>query len=389
MGKTIKEIIDTMNEEQQAALYSMIGVALEDDEMEHSDIDPNAIIQDGMQHGSLRDAVLEHADQYGIEGIETLFPDARLAKEPTFLNNPVEWVNDVLGAVSKLPFSRVKTMFVDLTEESLRAKGYFKGNLKKEDVFSLLKRTTEPTTIYKKQKIDRDDVIDITDFEVISWIKKEMRMKLDEELARCILFGDGRLQEDEFKIDDDCIRPVLTDADLYTIKVAIDTSKEGYNKYDEFVSAMIRNRKLYKGSGNPVLYMSEDTLSELLLMKDADGRRLYKSVEDIAKEMRVSKIVSITEMSELVRDAKDEKTHNVLGIMVNLSDYSVGINKGGQVAMFDDFDIDFNQMKYLIETRCSGALTKPYSAMVIEEVVDTQESLPADLFEKEDEYLDE
>lgn len=364
----IKEVFETLNDDQKEMVRALVSDAMSG-EMKHNDIDPNTLIHDGMKVGSLRDAVLEHAEKYGIEGIETLFPDAKLANEPAFLTNPVEWVNEVLGKVHKLPFARVKTMFVDLTEETLRAKGYFKGKLKKEDVFSLLKRTTEPTTIYKKQKIDRDDIIDIKDFDVISWIRKEMKMKLDEELARCILFGDGRLQEDEYKIDDDCIRPVLTDAELYSIKVAIDTSKEGYNKYDEFISAMIRNRKLYKGSGNPTLYMSEDTLSELLLMKDANGRRLYRSVEEIAKEMRVSKIVSITEMSELVRDAADDKIHNVLGIMVNLADYSVGTNRGGQVSMFDDFDIDYNQMKYLIETRCSGALTVPYSAMVIEEVV--------------------
>lgn len=375
----IKEVFETLNDDQKEMVRALVSDAMSG-EMKHNDIDPNTLIHDGMKVGSLRDAVLEHAEKYGIEGIETLFPDAKLANEPAFLTNPVEWVNEVLGKVHKLPFARVKTMFVDLTEETLRAKGYFKGKLKKEDVFSLLKRTTEPTTIYKKQKIDRDDIIDIKDFDVISWIRKEMKMKLDEELARCILFGDGRLQEDEYKIDDDCIRPVLTDADLYSIKVAIDTSKEGYNKYDEFISAMIRNRKLYKGSGNPTLYMSEDTLSELLLMKDVNGRRLYRSVEELAKEMRVSKIVSITEMSELVRDAADDKIHNVLGIMVNLADYSVGTNRGGQVSMFDDFDIDYNQMKYLIETRCSGALTVPYSAMVIEEVVNkptTLEELPS------------
>lgn len=383
----IKEVFETLNDDQKEMVRALVSDAMSG-EMKHNDIDPNTLIHDGMKVGSLRDAVLEHAEQYGIEGIETLFPDAKLANEPAFLNNPVEWVNEVLGKVHKLPFARVKTMFVDLTEETLRAKGYFKGKLKKEDVFSLLKRTTEPTTIYKKQKIDRDDIIDIKDFDVISWIRKEMKMKLDEELARCILFGDGRLNEDEFKIDDECIRPVLTDADLYSIKVAIDTSKEGYNKYDEFISAIIRNRKLYKGSGNPTLYMSEDTLSELLLMKDANGRRLYRSVEEIAKEMRVSKIVSITEMSELVRDAADDKIHNVLGIIVNLADYSVGTNRGGQVSMFDDFDIDYNQMKYLIETRCSGALTVPYSAMIIEEVVN-KPAPPEDLHPTDEELQNE
>lgn len=367
--KTIQEIIDDMTEEQQAAVYAMLGAALEG-EMEHSDIDENSIIQDGMRNGSLRDSVLEHADEYGIKSIETLFPEPKLVKEPTFLNNPVEWVNGVLGSVHKVPFARIKSMFVDITEETLRAKGYIKGKLKKEDVFALLKRSTEPTTIYKKQKIDRDDLIDITDFDTISWIKQEMRLKLDEELARAILFGDGREELDDDKIDTDCIRPVLTDADLYTIKVAIDTSKEGYNKYEEFINTMIKSRKLYKGSGNPTLYMSEDTLSELLLLKDNNGRRIYKSVSEIATELRVSNIVAINEMEGLVRDAGDSQVHNVMGMMVNLVDYSVGTNKGGSISMFDDFDIDYNQQKYLIETRCSGALTTPYSAMVIEEVTE-------------------
>ena len=329
------------------------------------------IIQDAMKNGSLKDSVMAHSATYGIEKISELFPDAKLVKEPTFINNPVEWVNDVLTSVHKVPFSRIKSMFVDVTDSALRAKGYVKGKLKKEDVISLLKRTTGPTTIYKKQRLDRDDIIDITDFAAVEWLKREMRLKLDEELARSILFGDGRELEDEDKIDDTCIRPIIDDEDLYAIKVAIDTSSEGYNVYEELHKAVIRSRKLYRGSGKPALFVSEDTVSELLLLETPMGEKVFKTVDDIAKQFRVNKVVTINEMEGLVRKANDEKTHNVLAIIVNLTDYTVGANKGGAVSMFDDFDIDYNQQKYLIETRCSGALTVPYSAMIIEEVINT------------------
>lgn len=365
----IKEVYETLNDDQKEMLQTMVTDAM-GGEVEHSDFNAEELIHDGMKLGSLKEAVLAHADTYGIKDIGSLFPEAKLAGEPKFLTNPVEWVNGVLSGVHKLPFSRVKTMFVDLTSETLRAKGYVKGTMKVEDVFSHMKRTTEPTTIYKKQKIDRDDMIDITDFAIISWIRKEMKMKLDEELARAILFGDGRLAEDPYKIGEEYIRPILTDSDFYTVKVAIDAEEAKVNKYDAMINAMIRKRKEYKGTGSPTLYISEDTAAEFLLMKDSYGRKMYKSLTDLAQEMRVSNIVTVNEMAGLVRDAKDGKVHNVLGLMVNLSDYSVGTDRGGEVTMFDDFDIDYNQQKYLIETRCSGALTVPYSAMVIEEVTE-------------------
>lgn len=381
----IKEVYETLNDDQKEMLQTMVTDAMSG-EVEHSDFNAEELIHDGMKLGSLKEAVLAHADTYGIKDIGSLFPEAKLAGEPKFLTNPVEWVNGVLSGVHKLPFSRVKTMFVDLTSETLRAKGYIKGTMKVEDVFSHMKRTTEPTTIYKKQKIDRDDVIDITDFAIISWIRKEMKMKLDEELARAILFGDGRLAEDPYKIGEEYIRPILTDSDFYTVKVVIDAEEAKVNKYDAMINAMIRKRKEYKGTGNPTLYISEDTAAEFLLMKDSDGRKMYKSLTDIAQEMRVSNIVTVNEMAGLVRDAKDGKVHNVLGLMVNLSDYSVGTDRGGEVTMFDDFDIDYNQQKYLIETRCSGALTVPYSAMVIEEV--TEAPMMMSLSHEEEDHME-
>lgn len=381
----IKEVYETLNDDQKEMLQTMVTDAMSG-EVEHSDFNAEELIHDGMKLGSLKEAVLAHADTYGIKDIGSLFPEAKLAGEPKFLTNPVEWVNGVLSGVHKLPFSRVKTMFVDLTSETLRAKGYIKGTMKVEDVFSHMKRTTEPTTIYKKQKIDRDDVIDITDFAIISWIRKEMKMKLDEELARAILFGDGRLAEDPYKIGEEYIRPILTDSDFYTVKVVIDAEEAKVNKYDAMINAMIRKRKEYKGTGNPTLYISEDTAAEFLLMKDSDGRKMYKSLTDLAQEMRVSNIVTVNEMAGLVRDAKDGKVHNVLGLMVNLSDYSVGTDRGGEVTMFDDFDIDYNQQKYLIETRCSGALTVPYSAMVIEEV--TEAPMMMSLSHEEEDHME-
>lgn len=340
------------------------------------------IIKNAQRIGSLKDSVLEHTATYGIDKIETLFPDHKLLNNtPGFLNNDVEWVNKVLGSIGKQPFSRIKTLMGDISKETLRAKGYVKKGLKEEDVFSLLKRTTEPTTIYMKQKIDRDDVVDITDFDVVAWIKQMMRMKLDEELARAILIGDGREAGDEHKIDETCIRPIYNDEDLYSIKVPFEVPENG-NKYKEFINACIRNRKKYRGSGNPILFTTEETLCELLLLEDTIGHRIYKTVEELKTILRVSDIVTMEDMVDLVRETEDSKTHTVLGIIVNLKDYSIGADKGGQVSLFDDFDIDYNQQKYLIETRCSGALMKPYSAMVIEEV--TAASLPAYHEDEED-----
>lgn len=344
------------------------------------------IIKDAQRIGSLKDSVLAHAENYGIKEIETLFPDHKLLNNtPGFLNNDVEWVNKILGVVGKQPFSRIKTLMGDISKETLRAKGYTKAGLKTEDAFALLKRTTEPTTIYMKQKIDRDDVLDITDFDAVAWIKQMMRMKLDEELARAILIGDGREPDDQNKIDEECIRPIYNDADLYTIKVPITVAPDG-NKYKEFINACIRNRKKYRGSGNPALFTTEETLSEMLLLEDTVGHRLYKTVEELKTVLRVSDIVTMDDMADLERDAEDpSNTHTVLGIIVNLKDYSIGADKGGQISLFDDFDIDYNQQKYLIETRCSGALMKPYSAMVIEEV--TAVSLPA-YYEEDEEDME-
>lgn len=365
MNKSIEEILETMNEEQISVVNALLeSVGEEDEEQGNITEVQHSIFNDAKRDGSLKDSYLEHAATYGIDGIETLFPDAtNLNKKPMFIKNKTEWVNKVLGAVHKQPFARVKTMFADITEETARAKGYVTATLKVEDAFTLLKRTTEPTTIYKKQKIDRDDVIDITDFDVVAWIKEEMKMKLEEELARAILIGDGRLVTDNYKIDEECIRPVYNDEDLFTIKMPLGAEE---NKYKAFINACVRGRKQYRGSGTPTLYTTEDLLAEILLLEDNIGHRLYKSVEEIKATLRVVDIVTINEMADLVRDGKE-----VLGIIVNLNDYSVGANRGGQVSMFDDFDIDYNQQKYLIETRCSGALTTPYSAMVIEGPVTT------------------
>jgi len=368
--KKIAEVFETLNDDQKIAVGELLQGALEGDEsMKHSDIDQSEILSAGKRMGSLKDAVLTHSQGYGISNINELFPEAKnLNNPPTFLNNNVAWVNKVLSSTHKSPFSRIKSMFADITGDSIRAKGYVKGSLKEEDVFGLLKRTTGPTTVYKKQKLDRDDIIDITDFNVVAWIKSEMKLKLDEELARAILIGDGRLSSDNDHIDQECIRPVFNDSDLYTIKAAIDT--EIPNKYKSFIRTAVKIRKDYKGSGEPTLYTTEDVVSEMLLLEDSNGRAIYGSVQALCNILRVKEIVTIPHMEGLVREVEsDANTHNVMGIIVNLSDYNVGSDRGGEISMFDDFDIDYNQQKYLIETRRSGALTVPYSAIVIEDVV--------------------
>lgn len=367
--KEIAEIFDTLNNDQRDAVCTILEGALdkEPEEMKHSDITASELLAQGRKMGSLREAVLEHAENYGIKGIETLFPDPKnLNNPPGFINNETGWVSKVLNGVYKSPFSRIKSSFADITADAARAKGYTKGNRKKEEVFTLLKRTTSPTTIYKKQKLDRDDIIDITDFDVVSWIRAEMRMKLDEEIARAILIGDGRLISDDDHIDEQCIRPIYNDDDLYSIKYAID-SNFGIEK--GFVVACLKSRKQYKGSGEPVLFTTEDLVSDLLLLEDNNGRAMYGSVQTLCNALRVKDIITVSAMEGLTRPAGDGKTHNVKGIIVNLRDYNVGADRGGQISMFQDFDIDYNQHKYLIETRCSGALTVPYSAIVIEEVV--------------------
>ena len=380
--KTVQEVFDELTEEQKTVVYALIGQAIEDtknqmneegdnEEMKHNVFENdnneeilqhaeelNAALADAKRYGSLKDSVLAH----GITNIDYLFPEAtNLNPTPEFITDDTGWVRKVLSAVHHTPFSRIKSQFADITAEDARANGYIKGKLKKEEVFSLLKRTTNPTTIYKKQKLDRDDVVDITDFDVVAWIKGEMRMKLDEEIARAILIGDGRLSSSDDKINEQCIRPVYNDHELYTVKVEV-TVPEGGEKAKEFIKAVIRNRKSYKGTGSPTLYTTEDMISDCLLLEDKNGRVIYESLDKLANVLRVKEIVPVPVME----GAKGSKGGELLAILVNLADYNVGADKGGAVNMFDDFDIDYNQQKYLIETRCSGALVKPYSAIAFE-----------------------
>lgn len=386
--ETVADVFNTLSEKQKTVVYAMIGQALEDaknntegddENMKHNVFDQtedtrentlshdamNTIINDAKRYGSMKESFLAHAQEYGIENIDYLFPEAKtLNNPPELIKRDTDWVSVVMGAVHHTPFSRIKSQFADITEDDARAKGYIKGNLKKEEVFSLLKRTTTPTTIYKKQKLDRDDVVDITDFDVIAWLKSEMRLMLDEELARAILIGDGRLASSDDKINEQNIRPIVSDAELYTIRTLVSVAHGATS--DEKAKAMIKGavkaRKNYKGSGTPTLFTTEDWLTDMLLLEDTQGHRLYKNESDVASAMRVSKIVTVPVME----GAKGPNGKDLMGVIVNLVDYNVGADKGGAINMFDDFDIDYNQQKYLIETRCSGALIKPYSAIVLE-----------------------
>lgn len=395
--ETVADVFNTLSEKQKTVVYAMIGQALEDagvtdddddeDEMGHSEGDDDmkrnvfdndeqqdevlshaameTIIGDAKRFGSLKESFLAHADEYGIEQIDYLFPEAKtLNNPPEFIKRDTGWVSTVMGAVHHTPFSRIKSIFANITEDEARAKGYIKGNLKKEEVFSLLKRTTTPTTIYKKQKLDRDDVIDITDFDVVAWLKSEMRIMLDEEIARAILIGDGRLSSSDDKINETNIRPVVSDAELYTIrqKVSVPANATDDDKAKAMIKSAVKARKNYKGSGNPTFFTTEDWLTNALLLEDTQGHRLYKNDSEVAAAMRVSKIVTVPVMEGV----KGPEGGDLIGLIVNLADYNVGADKGGAVNMFDDFDIDYNQQKYLIETRCSGALIKPYSAIELE-----------------------
>ena len=395
--KTLGDVINTLSEEQKTAVYALIGMALEDKEdnedneggndMKHnvfdqeeiqqdnvlSHSDMQEIISDAKRYGSMKESFLAHTTEsskelsgdYGIKGVDWLFPEAKtLNTPPEFIQREMGWVKKVMAGVHHTPFSRIKSMFADITEDDARAKGYIKGKLKKEEVFSLLKRTTTPTTIYKKQKMDRDDVIDITDFDVIAWLKAEMRMMLDEEIARAILVGDGRLSSSDDKINEQNIRPIWKDEDLYTIKSLITVPTNG-SLAEEFIDQSVRAMKDYKGSGSPVAFMTDEMLTECLLLKDTNKHRLYKSADEVATAMRVSSIVTVPVMEGLTRTSGSD-TLELKALIVNLNDYNVGADKGGAVNMFDDFDIDYNQQKYLIETRCSGALIKPYSAIALE-----------------------
>lgn len=394
-GKTLKEVYNSMTDEQKECCHALVGLALEkadggedngeEDEtvkqnvfdkdtnatvLKHSMEEIDNVVKTAKSHGTMK-AAFEDAGMdsdelaHSIDNINWLFPeDHLLDTTPRIIDKPDDWVSVVMGAVHHIPFSRFKSMFADLTEDDARAKGYIKGNFKKEEVFGLLRRSTSPTTVYKKQKLDRDDVIDINGFDVVAWLKQEMRLKLNRELALAYLLGDGRLAASEDKIDENCIRPVFNDADLFTIKVQCKTTglTTVEDKYKALIKQILRSRKEYRGSGTPTLFTTEDALTEMLLLEDGVGRTLYADEAALARKLRVSKIVTIPEME----GRKGAKGGELVCLIVNLADYTVGAYKGGAVSMFDDFDIDFNAQKYLIETRCSGALTTPFSAMAVE-----------------------
>lgn len=399
-GKTLEEVYNSMTDEQKECCHALVGLALEEqdgdggeDEEDESDMkhnvfdkdagkqtvlkhsidDINSIIKGAKTSGTLKaafdNAGVEQGEidalSHGIDNIDWLFPeDHLLDTTPRIIDKPDDWVSVVMGGVKHIPFSRFKSMFADLTPEDARAKGYVKGNYKIEEVFGLLRRSTGPTTVYKKQKLDRDDVSDINSFDVVSWLRNEMRYKLNRELALAYILGDGRQAASEDKIDENCIRPIFNDADLFTIKVQVATTglSKVEDKYKAFIKQVIRSRKEYRGSGTPTMFTTEDALTEMLLLEDGMGRTLYADEAALARKLRVSKIVTVPEMD----GRKGAKGGDLAAVIVNLSDYTVGADKGGAVSMFDDFDIDYNAMKYLIETRCSGALTTPYSAMAIE-----------------------
>ena len=414
--KTLKEIFDNMTEEQKTVVYALVGQAMDQKTSDDTDDTDNSDEEDNVKHNVFdttdnattdndvlvhdamteiiegakggysmkrifNDYVAEHSDDgygdalmhaatYGVEPIDMLFPEPKaMATKPEFISRDMGWVPMLMNRVHHTPFSRIKSVFADITEDDARARGYMKGKLKKEEVFTLLKRTTTPTTIYKKQKMDRDDVIDITDFDVIAWLKAEMRTMLDEEIARAVLIGDGRSTASDDKINENNIRPIWKDEELYTIQATIQT--EGTETPDDiaktFIRTAIKARKDYKGSGNPILFTTEDFLTDMLLLEDKIGHPLYDSVEKLATKLRVSQIVTVEVMENQTREVEG-KTRTLMGIIVNPQDYNIGADRGGAINMFDDFDIDYNQQKYLIETRCSGALIKPFSAIAIESV---------------------
>jgi HK97 family phage prohead protease len=413
--KTVGEVLDTLNDDQKKAVAIVIDQVLKDEkgakdtdddsdneeekEVKHnvfdteeqqatnyiSHADFQQIMADAKRLGSLRDAVNENFEEggvlahsipmdgmtgpssatasqaYGFRDPDMLFPEFRSVNgnTPEWLSREMDWVQKVLGGVHRTPFSRIKSVYADITEDAARAKGYIKGNLKKEEVFTLLKRTTDPQTIYKKQKMDRDDIIDITDFDVVAWIKAEMRVMLNEEIARAILIGDGRSADSDDKIQENHVRPIVTDVDLYNVKVPV--TKAGAK---EQINAIIRARKKYKGTGNPTFFTTEDVITEMLLLEDGIGHKLYKTEQELATALRVSSIVTVEPM-EGYKVKINNANYDLIGVIVNLTDYNVGADKGGEINLFDDFDIDYNQFKYLMETRISGALIKPFSALTI------------------------
>lgn len=400
--ETVKEVFDSLTEKQKNVVYAIVGMVTdgkkgadnketdndkEDETVKHNVFDNdkeqgvlkhsmdeiNKVVKTAKTCGTMKaafaNAGIEDSEVnalcHGIDNIDWLFPEDRLLDTPPrIIDKPDDWVSVVMGGVKHIPFSRFKSLFADLTEDDARAKGYLKGNYKTEEVFGLLRRSTGPTTVYKKQELDRDDVIDITSFDVVAWLRNEMRYKLNRELALAYILGDGRMAASRDKIDENCIRPVFNDADLFTIKVQVKTTgmTTVEDKYKAFIKQAIRARKDYRGSGTPTMFTTEDALTEMLLLEDGMGRPLYTDEAALARKLRVAKIVTIPEME----GRKGAKGGDLAAVIVNLADYTVGADKGGAVSMFDDFDIDFNAQKYLIETRCSGALTSPYSAMAIE-----------------------
>ena len=391
---TVQNMMESLNDQQKEAVYALVGAASEgnsnneknkdnegedssmkhnvfeneekNDTLVHSEIVADALA-DAKKYGSMRESFLEHAAANNIQNVDYLFPEAKeLNTPPVVIKDNEEWVNVIMNSVRRSPFSRVKTTFAKMDETTARAKGYIKGKMKADIALSLLKRVTTPTTVYIKNTMDRDDVIDITDFDVVAWLKGEMRSQLNKELALAMLLGDGRNVSDDNKINEQNIRPIVSDDNLYTIKYEIKSGRDYKNTgnsasdndslYKGIIRGAIKSRKEYKGSGKPTFFTTEDILTDLLLIEDQNGRVIYDSIEKLATAMRVSKIVTVPEM---------ESRTDIYGIIVNFNDYTAGADKGGHVGMFDDFDIDYNQMKYLMETRMSGALTVPYSAIVL------------------------
>lgn len=385
--KTVGDVIDTLTDEQRQVVEYLVAEAIaqadeddedtydEDEDMKHNIFEANngndtylahaqfsEIAKNALAHGTSISAELAHAD-YGIENIGYLFPDAKLAQDPSFINRDQSWVADVVGAARHSPFSRVKSVFADIRDDKARAMGYAKKGAKKiDEVFRLLTRTTNPTTIYKKQKLDRDDIVDITDLDVAAWVQKEMRIKLQEELARAILIGDGRGADDPAKIDEEAIRPILRENDLYAIHKVIEKGVKDSALIDSIVMGLAQ----LEGTGAPTIFMAKTLYTQLLLLKDTTGRRLYANAEELRSSFgNVAKIVTVPYLEGLQRDLEGSKKGDVLAIAVNMSDYTIGANAGGELGLATDFDIDFNQYKYLMETRCSGSLTVPYSALTV------------------------
>ncbi len=414
-GRTVKDVLDEMSDEQKAAVGILIEQAVKDSEKEEKEekeeeeemrhnmferssagpsisrSDMKKIMDDAKRLGSLKDSVehhmqdgvLKHAfdttgmtvsedkQNYFVNDPSFLFPEYKtLNMTPEMLSRRMDWVTKLMARVHHTPFSRIKSVYADITENEARAKGYIKGKMKKEEVFTLLKRTTEPQTVYKKQKFDREDVIDITDFDVLAWVKAEMRVMLDEELARAFLIGDGRSSDSEDKIKEDHIRPIVKEAPLFNtiVKVTVPADADEAAIAKATIKAILRGRKKFKGSGKPDFWTTEDVTTEMLLLEDEIGHSIYKTETELATKLRVNEIIPVDPMEEYkitLTENSVTKEYPLIGVITNMADYNVGVDKGGEVNMFDDFDIDYNQMKYLIETRVSGALIKPFSALTI------------------------